>query len=96
MRTPRTGLGSCRPLNTSFRGLIGIQDGCMMTQQSQRPPRVTDLQPWHTDAPPDKSSRTYLESVVVFGLHADFEGMRKKTAKEKKRGEPNFQIISNS
>ena len=55
----------------------------MMTQQSQRPPRVTDLQPWQTDAPPDKSSRTYLESVVVFGLHADFEGMRKKTARKK-------------
>jgi hypothetical protein len=51
MRTPRTGLGSCRPLNTSLRGLIGIQDGCMMTQQSQRRPRATDLQPWQYGRP---------------------------------------------
>ena len=27
-----------------------------MTQQSQRPPRVTDLQPCQTDAPLDKSA----------------------------------------
>jgi hypothetical protein len=48
-----------------------------MPQQSQRRPRVTDLQPWQTDAPLDKPA-----AGVVCGAQIDFEGMRKKTAKE--------------
>jgi hypothetical protein len=52
-----------------------------MPQQSPRRPRVTDLPPWQTDAPLDKSAD--LPPGVVGGAQIDFEGMRKKTAKEK-------------
>ena len=53
-----------------------------MPQQSQRRPRVTDLQPWQTDAPLDKPADLPLAEVVC-GAQIDFEGMRKKTAKKK-------------
>jgi hypothetical protein len=65
--------------NASLRGLIGIQEGWMQ-QQSQRRPRVRDLQPWQTEAPLDKPADLPLGWSAV---RIDFEGMRKKTEKEK-------------
>ena len=51
-----------------------------MPQQSQRRPRVTDLQLWQTDAPLDKPADLPLGWSAV---RIDFEALRKKTAKEK-------------
>ncbi len=55
-----------------------------MPQQSQRRPRVTDLQPWQTDAPLDKSADLPLGWSAVRRLIS-------RACERKQRGDPNFQ-----
>ena len=52
-----------------------------MPQQSQRRPRVTDLQPWRTDAPLDKSADLPL-GWLTCGAPIDFKGMQRKLPNE--------------
>jgi hypothetical protein len=80
MLTPRTGLGSCRPVK-HLTSRFDRKSGRVHWHDAAEPKApARDLQPWQTDAPLDTSAGRAPRLVAACGR--DFEGMRKRVPKK--------------